>query len=85
MSENGTYKWSPNTNKWKEASPKKVGKFIVLGILAVVLVIAGMTCFYTVDDKQQAVVTTLVRSQTLQIPVCTSSCPSASRRSILWT
>ena len=37
---------------------KKLGKPILLGIIALALVIGLLTCFYTVDDKQQAVVTT---------------------------
>ena len=38
--------------------PKKVMTVILTAVLAVVLVVGAMTCFYTVDDKQQAVVTT---------------------------
>ena len=37
---------------------KKVMKIIATSLLALVLVVAVLTCFYTVDDKQQAVVTT---------------------------
>ena len=53
-----TYKWSEKTKKWKEGNSGKAGKFILLGILALVVVIGLLTSFYTVDDKQQAVVTT---------------------------
>lgn len=61
MEENGTYSWTPNEpQKPKKKFPnfKKLG--ISAGIVALVLVVvlAGLTCFYTVDDKQQAVVTT---------------------------
>ena len=63
MEENGTYSWSPKGSK----PPKKVkkninfnlkGHHVLMAVLAVVLVMAAMTCWYTVDDKQQAVVTT---------------------------
>lgn len=59
MEENGTYSWPP-----KQDMPKKKVSFKgmlrrVLTVLLVLIVLglAG-TCFYTVDDKQQAVVTT---------------------------
>ena len=54
MEQNGTYRWSPP----KDVDPKKWIKFLPIGIIAFVLVIGLLTCFYTVDDKQQAVVTT---------------------------
>ena len=38
--------------------PKKMGKSVLLIALVALLIWAGSTCFYTVDDKQQAVVTT---------------------------
>ena len=48
--------------KWvKSDEPKdmkKIGKLVVAGLVALVLLIGVFTCFYTVDDKQQAVVTT---------------------------
>lgn len=37
---------------------KKVKRIIILGLVAVALIILATTCWYTVDDKQQAVVTT---------------------------
>jgi membrane protease subunit HflK len=37
---------------------KKIGKIVAIVAVVVVLVAAAMSCFYTVDDKQQAVVTT---------------------------
>ncbi len=37
---------------------KKLPKFILLGILVIAVISAATTCWYTVDDKQQAVVTT---------------------------
>ena len=56
MEQNGTYRWSPPNAK--DVDPKKWIKFLPVGIIALVLVIGLLTCFYTVDDKQQAVVTT---------------------------
>ena len=53
-----TYRWSPNQDKWKKFDSKKTGKLILIGFLGLVLLIGILTCFYTVDDKQQAVVTT---------------------------
>lgn len=37
---------------------KKVKRIIILGLVAIALIILATTCWYTVDDKQQAVVTT---------------------------
>ena len=37
---------------------KKIKRIITVGILVLVLAAIGLTCWYTVDDKQQAVVTT---------------------------
>ena len=57
MSE-GTYKWSAQKEKWQQADPKKFGKVALIVALVLVLLTGLLTCFYTVDDKQQAVVTT---------------------------
>ena len=57
MSE-GTYKWSAQKEKWQQADPKKFGKVALIVALVLVLLTGVLTCFYTVDDKQQAVVTT---------------------------
>ena len=64
MEENGTYRWTPgdtpNPPKKNRHAPdfEKLAKTVT--VIAIVLVIAfcALTCFYTVDDKQQAVVTT---------------------------
>ena len=65
MEENGTYSWSPNGSKPIKTKKKpdfsKLGKSLPLVFLAVILILAAMTCWYTVDDKQQAVVTTFGR------------------------
>ncbi|MBQ6832277.1 MAG: FtsH protease activity modulator HflK [Oscillospiraceae bacterium] len=58
MNENGTYSWSANSGEKKSADPKKLGKIVLIGVLALALLIGVLTCFYTVDDKQQAVITT---------------------------
>ena len=53
-----TYKWSPNKEKWEGKDIKKYVKIALIGIAVLVVLIGTLTCFYTVDDKQQAVVTT---------------------------
>ena len=58
MENDGTYRWSAEQPKQKKPGFARVGKTITtVLILVLVLALAG-TCFYTVDDKQQAVVTT---------------------------
>ena len=46
-----------NTSSAKE-TVKRIGRIVPIVILAFILFIGVCTCFYTVDDKQQAVVTT---------------------------
>ena len=63
MDENGTYHWAPETPpqpKPKKPKPsfKRAGKTLLAVLLALVIVSMAGTCYYTVDDKQQAVVTT---------------------------
>ena len=57
MEENGTYSWPPKPPK-KKPDFKRFGKTALVFALFAVLVLGALTCFYTVDDKQQAVVTT---------------------------
>ena len=57
MEENGTYRWSAPKPK-KQPDLKKIKCTALLMILFAVIVVFGLTCYYTVDDKQQAVVTT---------------------------
>ena len=57
MEENGTYRWSAPKPK-KQPDPKKIKRTALLTILFAVMIVFGLTCYYTVDDKQQAVVTT---------------------------
>lgn len=58
MEDNGTYRWTPNQNSGKPVNWKKARTLICAVAVVLVLLIASATCFYTVDDKQQAVVTT---------------------------
>ena len=53
-----TYRWSPGNGKWEEQDVKKAGKKLLIAAVALLLLIGIFTCFYTVDDKQKAVVTT---------------------------
>ena len=55
MENNGYYSYSPGK---KPADPKKIKNIILIAAVGVFLLIGILTCFYTVDDKQQAVVTT---------------------------
>ena len=55
------YRWVPDNPPKKGNATfngKKLGKIILFGAIALFLVIGIFTSFYTVDDKQQAVVTT---------------------------
>ena len=63
MEENGTYRWSPNDDQTpkspkKPLNLKKASRGITLIAIVLILALCAITCFYTVDDKQQAVVTT---------------------------
>ena len=52
----------------QKSIPKKVVRIILLSAIALAVLVAVMTCFYTVDDKQQAVVTTLGRVSDITDP-----------------
>ena len=62
--EDTTYRWPPvdDSQNPKEKKPlpnfKKLATTLIIAALAIAIGMAAMTCFYTVDDKQQAVVTT---------------------------
>ncbi|MBR4289363.1 MAG: FtsH protease activity modulator HflK [Oscillospiraceae bacterium] len=60
MENNENYNWAPNDpeKKRKRPSVQNLGKKLLLVFLAMLVVSGAMSCFYTVDDKQQAVVTT---------------------------
>ena len=58
MENNGTYRFTPNKDPGKPRDWKKLGRTALIAALALVVLVTALTCFYTVDDKQQAVVTT---------------------------
>ncbi len=60
MEENGTYSWPGNQPKPQKKKPnfKRAGKTALVVIIALLILGSAGSCFYTVDDKQQAVVTT---------------------------
>ena len=58
MEDYGQNSWNYNQPPKKKTNFKKLGRITGVIALAVVLLILSATCFYTVDDKQQAVVTT---------------------------
>ena len=61
MEENSTYSWTPNQppkKPKKKTNFKKAGTTIVIVLLAVLLAVGSLSCFYTINDKQQGVVTT---------------------------
>ena len=58
MNNNGTYRWVKDNGPKQPVNWKKIRNIVVVALLAIVLVIGSSSCFYTVDDKQQAVVTT---------------------------
>ena len=64
MEENGTYRWPPQGSPKppkKKPNFDKLGRSITLIAVVLVLLSAAGSCFYTVNDKQQAVVTTFGR------------------------
>ena len=61
MEENSTSSWTPNQPPKmpkKKTNFKKAGTTIVIVLLAVLLAVGSLSCFYTINDKQQGVVTT---------------------------
>lgn len=60
MEENGTYRWPGNQPQKPKKKPdlKRAGRTALIVAAVLVLLVFAGTCFYTVDDKQQAVVTT---------------------------
>ena len=57
--ENGEYRYSypPKTPKIP-TDFKKIRNIVIACLIGLVVLVGALTCFYTVDDKQQAVVTT---------------------------
>ena len=62
MENNGTHRWTPPGGQPKQPKKpvdfKKVRNTVIIVVLVLFLGAALSTCWYTVDDKQQAVVTT---------------------------
>ena len=57
--ENNTYRWvKDNPPKKSSGGFRLTPKAVLLGLMTLVLLVGVFTSFYTVDDKQQAVVTT---------------------------
>ena len=57
MAIDGNYRWKPGEDG-KSVDIKKLSRIILIGFAALVVLVGVLTCFYTVDDKQQAVITT---------------------------
>ena len=62
MDMNGSYHWTPNqqppAQPKKPLNLKKFKRTALLTLVFLLVIVCGLTCYYTVDDKQQAVVTT---------------------------
>ena len=58
MNTNGTYRWVRDNGPKQPVNWKKIRNITLIVLVAVALLIGSSSCFYTVDDKQQAVVTT---------------------------
>ena len=58
MESNGTYRYSAGGEQKPSRDWKKLGRIAVIAVAALLVLITVFTSFYTVDDKQQAVVTT---------------------------
>lgn len=56
--ENTEYSYVPPKKPNDPVKRKKLGRVLLGCVLAAVVLVGAMTCFYTVDDKQQGVVTT---------------------------
>ncbi len=61
MTNDGSYRWTPSGKQTPKFDPKKLRRILIGVAAAIFLVAAAGSCFYTVDDKQQAVVTTFGR------------------------
>lgn len=56
--EETTYRWSSAGNQQKQPESKKITKIVALSIAVIFVLVLANSCWYTVDDKQAAVVTT---------------------------
>ncbi len=59
--DNNTYRWSAGGSYGKKPNGKKLGTIITVAVVVIAALILVNSCWYTVDDKQQAVVTTFGR------------------------
>ena len=87
MDENGTYSWpgGQNTRPKKKPDFKRAGRTVIAVIAALLVLAVALTCFYTVDDKQQAVVTTFGKVTDVTEAGVHFKLPLASRRWRRWT
>lgn len=58
MDQDGTYHFTPSDQQSEKKKRKFPTKWVIVAVIILAAVIIGQGCFYTVDDKQQAVVTT---------------------------
>ena len=56
MANYNNYQWPPKSGG--SVDGQKIGRIVLIAAIALFVIIGVVTCFYTVDDKQQAVVTT---------------------------
>jgi len=68
MENNGTYSYSFGKQFPKPVNWKKLRGYIIAAVVVLFLVAGALTCFYTVDDKQQAVVTTFGKVTDITAP-----------------
>ena len=68
MENNGNYSYSYGSNPAKPVNPKKILKTLLIIAIVAVIGIGALSCFYTVDDKQQAVVTTFGKVTDITAP-----------------
>ena len=52
------YQWPPRNGGGQSIDGKKLGRIILIAVIAIFIIVGIATSIYTVDDKQQAVVTT---------------------------
>ena len=60
--------WYSYKKAQKPVDLSKIRKYLLWGLLGVFLLVGVLTCFYTVDDKQQAVVTTFGKVSNITDP-----------------
>ncbi len=60
MEQDGTYRYNPagGTGTTQKKPPQFPKKAVIIAVILLVAVLIAQGCFYTVDDKQQAVITT---------------------------